>query len=220
MNPASIGLGLVMPAAINAQAEHHTARSGGRAHSRRSVPALGKPVIKPAALRFRVDPLARHRNVGAFVVQAAQADPTVAREIGQLFEMQHGFDQSATWMRRCGLDPTNLADCVAVYLSSAWLATHGTNANPSRAQLLGLRAQVTRAMLSVADLGRASDDLKQSMADTIILQAAVMDGLGGNAQTDPAVRRTVRESVAKVVRDAYNFDILSVRYTDAGFVPG
>lgn len=219
MNPASIGLGFVMPSAINAQAKHHASRGNGTAHGRGSAPALGKPVAKPVALRFRVDPAARRRNLDEFVARASQLDPAAGRQVGQLFEEQQGFEQVATWMRRYGMDPANLADCVTVYLSSAWLATHATNADPSRAQVLGLRAQVTRAMLSLSGVAQASNDLKQGMADAVILQAAVTDGLGGRAQTDPTARGTVRESVAKVVSDAYNFDILSVRYTDAGFVP-
>lgn len=229
MNPASIGLGLVMSSAINAQAGHHAARRGGRigrggaregrASGRRAVPAPARPVVAPSALHYHVDPAAQQRDLDAFVAQVSKSDPTSGAELGRQFREQHVYDALSTGMQRFGMDHANLADCMTIYLSVAWQAVHGTNADPTPAQLAGLRAQVTRAMLTVPTLGRLSDEMKQGLADFTLLQAALTDGMGGRAQSDPASRQGVRDGVAQAVRQVYSFDILAVRYTEDGFVP-
>lgn len=119
------------------------------------------------------------------------------------------------YLTRYGLTTGDVADCVA----SAWLATEGSDADPTRAQMLALRVQVAEALGADPMFAKASDAAKQDVAEANLLQAMVVGESAGLAHRDPAMREKVRTAVATVARATYDIDLPSVRLTDAGFAP-
>jgi hypothetical protein len=121
-------------------------------------------------------------------------------------------------MSGMGLRPDNLADAYAVYWSSAWHASVGSNDTPSREQFGKMKSQAAAALAATPEVANASNSLKQEFAESLLIQAALIDASLEQAQNDPAMLR----AIAKAVRQGANamgLDLKSMTLTKDGFVP-
>lgn len=200
-------------------------QSGGRAHAMKpAVHAKGRARSKAAAssaaaLRYRASAAITRRDLDNFAAQLRAADPADADRFAELARSGAVMANARRYLGRYGLTTGDVADCIALYLASAWLATEGSDADPTRGQMRGLRAQVAEALGADPMFAKASDATKQEVAEANLLQAMVAGESANLARRDAAMREKVRTAIAAGARSTYGLDILSVRLTDAGFAP-
>jgi hypothetical protein len=177
------------------------------------------PAAAIASLRYRPDPVVRRHNLARFVANVRSQDPQSGAIMEHALAQNDIMAAGQQWLGRYGMSVTNVADATAAYLTAAWLATRGSDGDPSRAQITGVRNQLAAAMLSNPQFRSASDATKQEVAEANIVQAVMVAQFATAGKKDPGLAPKVRAAVAQGARTTYGFDLLSLDMTDRGFVP-
>lgn len=92
-------------------------------------------------------------------------------------------------------------DAYTVYLVTAYEVANGIEADSTQAQVTGTRAMVFQSMQSVGGIDALSDADRQSVAEGLILQAALYDAIGEAVRNEPELARKVRGDVATAALD-------------------
>lgn len=190
-------------------------RSGTPAPKARPAPTVSAAAVR-ARLSFHPDPALSRRVMAAYIGRVRAGDPATASQLQRSFAAQPVAAMAGKWLRPYGMSPTNAADAAAAYLSTAWLVAHGNNGDPTRAQIVGLRDQLARAMAGTPALLNASDATKQEFAETLLIQAAVNGALLQGAGSDPDRVKQVSATVARSVRSTFGIDLQRSRLTATG----
>jgi hypothetical protein len=117
------------------------------------------------------------------------------------------------------MSATNVIDCMTAYLATAWMATRGTDADPSEDQTRGLRAQLVAKLLQMPTLANASDVLKQEVADSNVMEGLIVGQYGAAAHEGRGSSDAIRAAVAKGAQATCGIDLKKLELTSAGFVP-
>lgn len=185
--------------------------SAGSPHKARS------PEANPAALGYIPDLKVRQHNLAGFVKRTRVQSPENADQMARLFASTDIFAAFEQGLAPTGLRIDNVADAYAVYWIAAWEAAHGiTGSQTSRAQAQGVKAQVSRALLSTPDFTVASASQKQELAEALLVQAALI-----SASAEAAANASQRASFGKAVRQgakAMGLDLDAMVLSEAGFV--
>ena len=188
---------------------------GPRLRSLGPTTSASRP-IPPARLAFRPDPAVRQRVYGRAVAQMRRIDAGDAAKLQQILSSGKLRREIGGYMARYGMSPDNLADTTALYLATAWLASRGSGADPSRAQMQGLRRQVAATYLATPEFARASEATKQELSEANLVQAGYAANLANAAAADRRIAPRVRDAVVSGVRATYGFVLLRLDLTDQG----
>jgi hypothetical protein len=113
-------------------------------------------------------------------------------------------------MRPVGLNPNNVADAMATYLVTAYYGVRGsTDGEP--AEFKAVSAQMARAISANGTFARASDALKQEIAESMLVQAVLANQAVQAAQKNPSTMPAVKAAIAKGSRAAFGFDVAKMR---------
>lgn len=184
-----------------------------------SEPARTTPRLAPTSSRLTFQPsLERRReNAARFVAKSQRRDPQGAA----LLQRQLAQDDVLGKMERAlagyGMRTHDVGDAYAAWWMSAWLATRGRDDDPSPRQIAAVRAQAAEAMTR-AGLDKASDAIKQEVAEAHLIQAALIGAHMASAKGDPRQIRLVAAAVAQGARGS-GLDLQGMRLTDEGFAP-
>lgn len=209
-NMGSLTNTLSMGAVVKSESERAAKMRGGSARH----PAATKS--SRASLAFTQSAALRRRNMTRFFAQVRRADPASGAEIQKSLTSQDVFGQAGRWMKRYGMKTNNVADATAVYLSSAWLAARGSNADPSNAQMLGLRKQMSDAIIATPEFRKASAAQKQELADNMILHSALLSLYIVTAKKHPALMPRVKAAAVSGARATFGFDLNALKLTSRG----
>ena len=171
---------------------------------------------QPAQFAFRPDPAVRQQVHARVLRQAQKLDPDSAAKLRPLLTSGTLDRQASAYLRRYGMSANNVADTTALFLVSAWLATRASDADPSRAHLIGVRNQAAAAMASNPGMARASNAMKQEIAEANLIQAVITGQFATAAKQNPKQAPAIRAAAAKGVRDSYGIDLLSLQLTSSG----
>jgi hypothetical protein len=180
-------------------------------------PSRANPVAV-AKLNYTPSAEARKRNLATFVSKTRANDPASADQLAEMFASTDVIGLVGKAMTGMGLRPDNLADAYAVYWSSAWHASVGSNATPSRAQFGKMKSQAAAALASTPEIVTATNAAKQEFAESLLIQAALIDSSLEQAQNDPAMLKAIGKAVRQGAR-AMGIDLKSMTLTEDGFVP-
>ncbi|WP_425146712.1 DUF6683 family protein [Deinococcus sp.] len=179
--------------------------------------AVPAPLVKPAALTFKVSPQVRQKTIDTFVAQISQASPESGAEWNKVFKGADVFAEIDKQVKTMfGLSTTNLADTWAVYWSYAWLMTRSSTDDPTRAQAVGLRNQFQPLLLSIPAVATYTDAQKQEMSDTLLLQVVLFGTLAEAWKEDQASRDEFGTGLISGTREM-GLDLSAVVLTDQGF---
>ncbi|AHE52027.1 DUF6683 family protein [Sphingomonas sanxanigenens] len=179
----------------------------------RSAPADAAP-----ATGFTRDPAAFEAKQNQMVAALRQRSPQAAAELEGLFR-QDLLGMIAPEMRRMGLDMDDMADMTAVYWVAAWEASNGIVGRKTDPRLArGARDQIARTFAGNAGLARMSDRDKQDVADTMLLQAILVEARMQTAAANPSMRKQVSDAVHTEAGQLIKTDLRRVKLTPAGFV--
>lgn len=184
-----------------------------------SQPARTTPRMAPTSARLTFQPsLERRRaNAARFVARSQRRDPQGAA----LLQRQLGQGDVIGEMERAlagyGMRTHDVGDAYAAWWMNAWLAARGRDDDPSPRQIAAVRAQAAEAMTR-AGLDKASDALKQEVAEAHLIQAALIGAHMASAKGDPGQIRRVAAAVAQGARGS-GLDLQDMTLTDEGFAP-
>ncbi|NJR78472.1 DUF6683 family protein [Sphingomonas corticis] len=186
-----------------------------RSSARRSALAA-TPAATAARLAYQPDAAVRNRVYGRTIAQIEKSSPKDAAQVRQLLMSGAMRRDVARHMARYGMSPNNLADTTGLYLATAWMASRGSNADPTPAQMKGLRAQVAGVMAGMPAMAGASNATKAEIAEANIVQAAFASAAGGHAARDASFAPTVRSAVVRGVKGSYQMDLSRLNLTNSG----
>ena len=180
--------------------------------------ARTRAAIDPTVLRYTPSKARRAANLARFVSKTRAADPAGAADLERMFAGGDVIEKIGGALAPYGMRVDNLADAYTVYWVNAWQATRGTNAETSRATNAAVRAQAVHALGATPEVVRASDATKQELAESLLIQAALIDAAVTQARGNPERLRAIGNAVAKGAR-TMGLDLQAVELTEAGFVP-
>ena len=167
MNPAAVGLGMVMPAAINAQAKRDGTRL--RRHER-------LPIVSAAAANTRFTPsLTRRKAQSAkFLTAAGRIHPEIAKSLAPAFRGDP-VRYVTPFLAKYGVRTDDVADLTAVYLVGSWNGAHGRTGDPTRSEFMAVRDQIRRVYAASPKLRGASNATKQEGGEGVLYLAMLND---------------------------------------------
>ena len=178
------------------------------------VPQPRVPIVK---LNFKPSQANQKRNLANFVAKTRAVDPASADELERLFTSDL-MRQIDTGMRGLGLSSSNVADAYALYWTSAWLGARGRDDDLPSTQMIAVRDQAARALISTTVFANASDQQKQELADALLVQSALIAGYINGGKQDAALMAKVKVAVAQGAK-AMGLDLYAMTLTEEGFVP-
>lgn len=180
----------------------------------------GTPAASAASSRFVRDPALFKAKQAKIVELMRQQSAQAAAEVEQLFA-QDLIAMVRPSLREVGLDDQNAADMTAMYWIVAWEASHGIvgqKTDPAVAR--GARNQIAKLMAGTPQLAQASDRDKQDIADTMFLQAVLVEArMGSAAKAGPDMQRKMSDAVYAEAQQILKTDLRRVKLTSAGFAP-
>jgi hypothetical protein len=184
-----------------------------------AAPPQAAPAPPAADLRFNADPARRQAVIARLVSAARQGNPAAGEEIERFFTTQDVFGVIRQWMARYDLRMDDVGDVVAVRLVGAWLASRGSDDDPTPAQMAGVRRQVQQAGAATPLLASAGEAQRQEIADTLLAQSALLSAAVTGAKGNPAQLRQIQQMAAAGIRNDMQIDLTAVELTDQGLRP-
>jgi hypothetical protein len=186
------------------------ARSGSQRALRSMTRAPRDAAVNRAAILYRSSTAVRQRNMQQFVARLRRVDPSGAADLQRTLARRDVVAEVGALMRPVGLDPNNVADAMAMYLVAAYYGVRGSiDSKPS--DYKAVSAQLARAVSSAPHFANASDALKQEIAESMIVQAVLVEQAVQAAQKQPSAMPAVKAAIAKGARGAFGFDVTRMR---------
>lgn len=166
--------------------------------------------------RFVRDPARFKAKQDQIVAAMRQQSPQLAGAVQQLFA-QDVLATISPAMRRLGLDDQNVVDMTAAYWVTAWEASHGiVGRETDPAIVRGARDQIARTMSGAT--ARMSEAKRQDVADTMLLQAVLIEArMGAAAKGGAQVQRKMSDAIHAEAAQLLKTDLRKVELTASGF---
>lgn len=181
-------------------------------------PGVSAPAADAAVFRYTPSRERRAANLARFVARSRAADPQGADNLVKVFASTDVVEQMRAPLAAVGLRIDDVADAYAVYWINAWQASRQVDDDVSRTTALAVRDQAARAMAASGMLRGADDAAKQEMAETLLIQAALVADALKQSQSNPELSRQVAAAVSQGAR-GMNLDLAGMTLTEKGFVP-
>jgi hypothetical protein len=188
----------------------------GSEHPSQSAPASA--AASAATFRYTPSPQRRAANLARFVARSRQTDPKGAEDLARLFASTDVIEAMRGPLAKVGLRIDDVADAYAVWWINAWLASRGTDLDPSLHMAAAVKSQAADAIASAGALRGASDALKQETAETLLIQAALISAAIEQAKGNSALGQQLAAAVSQGAR-GMNVDLSAMTLTEDGFVP-
>lgn len=150
-------------------------------------------------LNYQRSPERSQQNVKKFVDAMKQfnADVGTQLETGLAgVDLIGGLEKQLT---PYGVNTSNMGDVLAVYWLSGWMGVNGNDAEPTPAQIAGMKQMVAATLSSAPQIKSLSDADKQDTAEGLLLQMffnqMMLDGLKTNPQALERARAEVKSSL-------------------------
>lgn len=195
-----------------------TIRRDARSTPRGTPTARGTaPATPTGRMTYTPSPTRRRENMTAFAAQLRSADPDAAAEFERMAGSQDLIAAMTPGLAKAGLSPNNVADAYAAWWVISWNTSRSINADPPPATMRAVSGQVAAVLTNNPDFARASDAERQTMAEGLLLQGALIESTRDQIR-DPAQIEQLKHNVRTGARKA-GIDLDAVRLTPEGFVP-
>jgi hypothetical protein len=146
--------------------------------SRRSTTApKPAPATSTAKLTYTPSLERRRANLAQFIERSRRKDPQGAAQLEKELGSGDVFAKMGQALSPYGMRIDNVADAYAIWWLDAWLASRQRNDTPPARQIKAVRAQAARAIASLPEMARASDAVKQEMAEAYLIQTLVLGSI-------------------------------------------
>ncbi|UIJ46526.1 hypothetical protein LZK98_06135 [Sphingomonas cannabina] len=200
-------------------ADRARSTSPSRNMSRPGPSALRPPVaVQPASFRYKPSRERRTANYARFVAKSRANDPQGADNLARLFASTDVVEGMSRPLSSLGLRIDDVADAYAVWWINAWQAGRHIDIDVNRRMAAAVSAQAAAGFASSGMLSTASDATKQEMAESLLVQAALISDAMKQSERNPDLARKVAVAVSQGAR-RMNVDLAAMTLTDDGFVP-
>ena len=169
-------------------------------------------------LMYSMSQQSRKQNISKFARSLKENDPNNAVNIDRTLGGGKIIDQVDQLMRQMGLRADNVADAYAVWWVVAWEAVNQQDVGSNASIYAAAKQQAANALLKTSQMGSAKDSVKQEMAESLLVQAVLIDGhiqaAKGNPTQQAALAKAVNQGAQKMGLDLTTMDL-----TEQGFVP-
>ncbi|MGK9055602.1 DUF6683 family protein [Neorhizobium petrolearium] len=176
------------------------------------------PPTAPADLRYTPSHERRIANFANFVAKSRLSDRQGADNLAKLFASQDVVEGMKAPLDAVGLRIDDVADAYAAWWINAWQASRGRDEDVSRTMAIAVRDQAARAMTSSGMMRGASDAAKQEMAESLLIQAALIAAAMEQSKGNAALTRAIAAVASQGAR-GMNVDLTAMDLTEHGFVP-
>ena len=160
----------------------------------------------------------RQQTLQAMVQRVRRSDPAGAAQLEQFLATPDMFGLLDGALAPMGLKTTNLADAFAIWWIAAWNGSRGENDTTDRATAQAVKRQAEAALLSTPGIADLTDAQKQELAESYLIQLALIDASIEWGKANPAGMEQVRRAIAQGAK-ASGMDLSKVTLTEEGFVP-
>ncbi|MFC4256544.1 hypothetical protein GRI97_09550 [Altererythrobacter xixiisoli] len=173
-----------------------------------------------ATTRFTRDPALLRQKQAQIVAAMRSTAPEAAADVERLFA-QDIIAMIAPSLRELGLDHQDMADMTTAYWVAAWEASQGiVGRKTDRAIMTGARNQIAGIVRSNPALAQMSDAEKQDVADTMMLQAILIEArMGAASKAGGTMPRQMSDTIHAEANQLLNTDLRQVTLSPAGFTP-
>ena len=173
---------------------------------------------KSESLTYNISKSLRRENIGRFVSAMKKADASNGATIEKLFGGGAIIDQVDQMMRPMGLRADNVADAYTLWWVVAWHAANEKQGDPNPAIMSAVKSQASNALSATQQFSSASNAVKQEMAESLLIQAVMIDShidaAVGKPSDQAALAKAVNQGAKKMGLDLTTMDL-----TEQGFVP-
>ena len=184
-------------------------KGGGKAGTRTSRPT---PRV---TTRFRTSLAGRRAVLARLVAQTRAIDPAGATRLQNFL----GGDPIAPLkptLSRYGLRADDTADAMALYLVVAWYGSRGLDKDPPQHLMRAVRTQMRNTLPTLPAFSKASNAVKQQMADSMWIQTIVAASSINAAKGKPALMNQTKSAIRQGAMKAFKIDITKVKLTSQG----
>ena len=171
-----------------------------------------------ADLNFNSSPTVRKQLFDKMVSEQRKVDPVSAKKTAAFLSSTNIIDQIVQMMRPMGLRADNVADAYTLWWVIAWHAANGRQGEPDAQIMAAVKQQASNALLSTPQFASTNDAQKQEMAESMLIQAALIDAhidaAAGNPSQQAALAQAVNQGAKKMGLDLTKMDL-----TENGFMP-
>ena len=168
----------------------------------------------PSQLIYKPSQSVRQKNFARF----AEESGAQGGQIKALLQSSNIIDQIDQMMRPMGLRANNVADAYTVWWVAAWEAVNNQDVGSSVAMYGAVKQQAANALLSTPQFASASDASKQEMAESMLIQAALIDAYIDAAAGKPADQAALAKAVNQGAKKM-GLDLTKMNLTEQGFIP-
>ncbi len=173
------------------------------------------------ALTYKISLPRRQANYRSFVEKTYEMGKAAGDEVAAV--LGKGGDPirqvEGPLSANFGFRANNVADAYALWMAGAWKTVYDPDTDLTRSQFQAIRAQVANALATTSGMAEASDEVKQNMAESLIIHALLLDGAVNQSSGDPAMRKQLQAAVLRNAKAGMNIDLSAITLTDNGFVP-
>ncbi len=159
----------------------------------------------------------RKKNLANFVNKIRAQDPASAAKIEQIFASTDIIDQIGSVIQGIGLNKNNAADAFAVYWVSAWQAVNGDTSTKNSETYQAVATQSARGLSRSPEFNKSTDAQKQEMAESMMVQTAMIDANMEEAAGDPAKLKAISKAVTQGAA-ASGLELDKMTLTEKGFI--
>lgn len=178
------------------------------------------PVVQRDSEYFSFKPSleARQRYLRQFVERIRQQDPESAKSLERLIVEHDVIEDLQKNLSTYGLVVNNLVDAYTVWWVSAWFAAQGKLLSLDYQTAQAVKKQATEALINSKAFDKTSDLMKQELAETLFMQAILLEAAVEQAKADPLALYQLSESVKADAKKA-GLALETMSLTPQGFIP-
>lgn len=158
----------------------------------------------------------RKRNIASFLSRVRSIDPQVADSLEREFAASDIFGNMAKKLAGYGLKTNSVTDAFTIYSLVAWAGVRGSNNDPAKTHVRGVRNQMAHVLANIPALTSASDAKKQEIADSFLLQALLIESIVEGAKKRPETMPQVKSALVTGTRATLGFDLTTFKLTEKG----
>ena len=185
--------------------------------SGKKIPApLPSAAADPKSLMYTPSATRTRANLANFATKTSATDPAGGKQMAAMFASTDVIGQFGKALVPYGLRVDDVSHAYTVWWMNAWQASKGINDDFDKATALAVAAQAGRGLLSSPKFLAASEAQKQELAESLLVQAALIGSAQSTYAKDPKMLQQLAASVKQGAK-ASGIDLETMELTPQGF---
>jgi hypothetical protein len=188
---------------------------------KKDVPQNTQPdAIMLSSLIYEISFQRRQDNYRSYLKKTQTVDPTKAVQAKTFLKNGDVIEIARpTLQKKYGLKIDNIADAYTMWKIAAWMTANQSDITITTKQTRAVQAQMASEFSQSTKLLGSDDAFKQFFAESLWLDAFLINEANRLAGNDVAARKQLALKVMESAKRDMNIDLSAITLTDSGFVP-